>query len=109
MADLASRRIGYLFALAKQVFLLRFVELLQRQRRGLDVEYQFGHYAPNLSNILALACIRRMRYFASKTPSEPEFAPVSVNRASLSEPEQADCSITGSGCCSPLARARTSW
>src|ERR1035437_1824024 len=98
MADVARPRICHLFALAKQVFLLRFVELLERQRRGLDVEYQLGHYAPNLSNILALACIRRMRYFASKTPSEPELAPVSVNRASLSEPEQADCSITGSGC-----------
>src|SRR3974390_299380 len=55
-------------------------------------------YAPNLSNILALACIRRMRYFAWKMPSEPELAPVSVNRSSLSEPEQEETSITGSGC-----------
>ena len=39
-----------------------------------------------------------MRYFASNTPSEPEFAPVSVNRSSLSEPEQAECSSTGCGC-----------
>src|ERR1017187_7434695 len=98
MANVARRRIGYLFALAKQVFLLRLVELLQRQRRGLDVEYQLGHYAPNLSNILALACIRRMRYRSEEHTSEPEFAPVSVNRASLSEPEHADCNITGSGC-----------
>ena len=39
----ARRLVGDLFALAEQVFLLRFVELLQRQRGGLDVEYQFGH------------------------------------------------------------------
>ena len=29
------------------------------------------HYAPNLSRRLALACMKRMRYFDSKTPSEP--------------------------------------
>ena len=37
------RLVGNLFALAEQVFLLRFVELLQRQRGGFDVENQFGH------------------------------------------------------------------
>lgn len=45
------------------------------------------YHAPNLSNIFPFACIRRMRYFASNTPSEPMFAPVSVKRSSLSEPE----------------------
>ena len=44
-------------------------------------------HAPNLSNIFALACISRIRYLASNTPSEPLLAPVSVNRSSLSEPE----------------------
>gem|GEM_PF-2464149 len=43
-------------------------------------------YAPNLSSILALACMYRMRYLASNKPSEPRFAPVSVKRSSLSEP-----------------------
>src|SRR5208282_5961860 len=55
-------------------------------------------YAPNLSNIRALACIRRIKYFDSNTPSEPRFAPVSVNRSSLSHPLNADTSNTGCGC-----------
>ena len=55
-------------------------------------------YAPNLSNIFAFACMSRIRYFASKMPSEPEFAPVSVKRSSLSEPLHALCSSTGCGC-----------
>ena len=44
---------------------------------------------------LAFACMRRIRNFASKIPSDPRFAPVSVNRSSLSEPEHAECSSTG--------------
>ena len=43
MAGGARRLVGNLLALAEQVFLLRLVELLQRQRGGFDVEYQFGH------------------------------------------------------------------
>ena len=39
-----------------------------------------------------------MRYLDSKTPSEPELAPVSVNRSSLSEPLKAECRRTGCGC-----------
>src|SRR5882672_3083095 len=54
--------------------------------------------APNLSNILAFACIKRIKNFASKIPSEPRFAPVSVKRSSLSDPEHAECSNTGCGC-----------
>src|SRR5206468_11605178 len=54
--------------------------------------------APNLSNIRALACMRRIKYFASNTPSEPMFAPVSVKRSSLSDPLNAECSSTGCGC-----------
>ncbi|MEN9574083.1 MAG: hypothetical protein RL514_1938, partial [Verrucomicrobiota bacterium] len=54
-----------------------------------------GVYAPNLSNIFAFACMRRMRYFASKMPREPELAPVSVKRSSLSEPLHALWSNTG--------------
>ena len=55
-------------------------------------------YAPNLSNIFALACMSRIKNFASNTPSEPVLAPVSVNRSSLSEPEYAERSNTGCGC-----------
>jgi hypothetical protein len=44
-------------------------------------------HAPNLSNMRAFACIKRIKYFASNTPSDPMFAPVSVKRSSLSEPE----------------------
>lgn len=55
-------------------------------------------YAPNLSNIFALACISRMRNFAGNTLSEPEFAPVSVKRSSLSEPLVAEFSNSGCGC-----------
>src|SRR5207237_140426 len=55
-------------------------------------------HAPNLSNIFALACIKRIKYFASNTPSEPELAPVSVKRSNLSEPEQEECNRTGCGC-----------
>src|SRR5688572_33488956 len=55
-------------------------------------------YAPNLSNMRALACISRIRYLDLKTPSEPRFEPVSVKRASLSEPEKAECKSTGGGC-----------
>jgi len=55
-------------------------------------------YAPNLSNTRALACISRIKYFASNTPSEPEFAPVSVKRSSLSEPLNAKCNSTNYGC-----------
>ena len=58
----------------------------------------FCSYAPNLSNIFALACMSRIKYFASNTPSEPVLAPVSVNRSSLSEPEYAERSSTGCGC-----------
>ena len=47
-------------------------------------------HAPNLSNISALACIRRIRYLASNTPSEPWLAPVSVKRSSLSEPDRGE-------------------
>ena len=60
--------------------------------RTIECSNTAAHYdpgtrhAPNLSNIFALACISRRRYFASKIPSEPELAPVSVNRSSLSEP-----------------------
>src|SRR5688572_7706896 len=46
-----------------------------------------GDHAPNLSNMRALACINRIKNFASNTPSEPRFAPVSVKRSNLSEPE----------------------
>ena len=52
-------------------------------------------HAPNLSNIFAFACINRIKNFASKTPSDPEFAPVSVKRSNLSEPEFAEVSSTG--------------
>jgi len=55
-------------------------------------------YAPNLSNIFAFACMRRMRNFAGKTLSEPLFAPVSVKRSNLSEPLVAECNSTGCGC-----------
>ena len=52
-------------------------------------------HAPNLSNINALACMRRMRCLASMMPSEPRLACVSVKRSSLSEPLAAECSNTG--------------
>ena len=55
-------------------------------------------HAPNLSNIFAFACIKRMRNFAGKIPSEPLFAPVSVKRSSLSEPLTEEFSNTGCGC-----------
>src|SRR5260370_21679923 len=64
---------------------------------GVGASASDGH-APNLSNIFAFACMRRMRYFASKTLSDPIFAPVSVNRSNLSEPESAECRSTGCGC-----------
>ena len=38
------------------------------------------YHAPNLSNILAFACIRRIKYFASKSPNEPRFAPLGEPR-----------------------------
>ena len=44
--------VGDFLALAKQVFLLRFVELLQRQRGGFDVEYEFGHVEAGLVTLL---------------------------------------------------------
>ena len=50
------------------------VPLLRNFRDAVE-RVPTGHYAPNLSNILAFACIRRMRYFASKTPSEPSWRP----------------------------------
>ena len=51
-----------------------------------------------------------MRYFASNTPSEPRFAPVSVKRSSLSEPLNAECSSTGCGCQEwPLSAHGVEW
>src|ERR1019366_1510768 len=75
-----------------------------------DDEDEFNFYAPNLSNIFALACMRRIKYFASNTPSEPLFAPVSVKRSSLSEPLTAECSSTGCACHEwPLAAHGVEW
>src|SRR5579862_2492679 len=65
---------------------------------GVSPALQVKAYAPNLSNAFAFACIRRMRYFASKTPSDPLFAPVSVKRSSLSVPLNFECNSTGCGC-----------
>src|SRR5215469_10315789 len=67
-------------------------------------------YAPNLSNIFALACIRRIKYFDSKIPREPRLAPVSVKRSSLSHPLSAECKRTGCGCqeC-PLSATGVEW
>jgi len=56
------------------------------------------HQAPYLSNMRPLACIRRMRYLASKMPNDPELAPVSVKRASLSLPLISEWMSTGCGC-----------
>src|SRR5688572_12441278 len=70
--------------------------ILASLRRGLQP--LTSAYAPNLSNIRALACINRIRYLDSKTPSDPRFEPVSVKRSSLSEPDTAECSSTGGGC-----------
>src|ERR1019366_9416301 len=63
-----------------------------------DDEAEFNFYAPNLSNIFALSCMRRIMNFAGNTRSEPLFAPVSVKRSSLSEPLVAEWIITGCGC-----------
>lgn len=71
---------------------------LKKFQRGLQKKSTEKNYAPNLSNIFAFACMSRKRNFASNTPSEPMFAPVSVKRSNLSEPENAECSITGCGC-----------
>src|SRR5471030_3117296 len=60
--------------------------------------YKIRNHAPNLSNIFALACIRRIKNFDSKIPSEPMFAPVSVKRSNLSEPENCEFKRTGCGC-----------
>gem|GEM_PF-4613709 len=65
--------------------------------REIVVKRSFD-YAPNLSNIRALACMRRIKYFAGKIPSEPEFAPVSVKRSSLSQPLTGECRSSGCGC-----------
>jgi len=48
----------------------------------------------DLSNIIAFACIRRMREFGFQHAKEPELAPVSVKRCSLSDPEHCECSST---------------
>ena len=66
--------------------------------------------APNLSNILALACIKRMRNLDSITPRDPELAPVSVKRSNLSDPLTYECSKTGWGCheC-PLSDTGVEW
>jgi two-component system sensor histidine kinase/response regulator len=60
------------------------------RNRDFLIPHPDSAHAPNLSNIFALACMRRIRYFASNTPSDPVLAPVSVNRSSLSEPQQAE-------------------
>src|SRR6266404_5154625 len=99
-----------LLALAKKILLLRLVKPIQRQGGSFDIENELGHQAPNLSNILAFACIKRMRYLASNNPNDPQLAPVSVNRSSLSEPQQAEFSKTGCGCheC-PFIRQGVEW
>ena len=63
LAGGACRFVGYLFALAEQVFLLRFVELLQRQRGSLYVEYESSHAKPGfvtlpLKRITSWAAVR---------------------------------------------------
>lgn len=68
------------------------------QSQELLEKVEHDGYAPYLSNILAFACRRRMRYLASKIPRLPELAPVSVKRWSLSEPLTSECSRTGCGC-----------
>src|SRR5205809_373049 len=55
--------------------------------RSIGLMHKLHYHAPNLSNIFAFACISRIKYFASKTPSEPRLAPVTVKRSSLSEPQ----------------------
>src|SRR5439155_23316433 len=95
------RLVRKLVGVPKEIFLLGIIERLERECRSFYIEDEFSHggfYAPNLSNMRALACMRRMRNLASNTPSEPRFAPVSVKRSSLSVPEYADASKTGCGC-----------
>ena len=44
-AGFAGGFVGDFFALAEKIFLLRLVEIFQRQRGGFDVKNQFGHAA----------------------------------------------------------------
>ena len=84
------------------------VSTMTKQGRNLErsVPIDEGHrnlserrdQAPYLSNMRPLACIRRMRYLASKMPREPELAPVSVKRDSLSLPLISEWMSTGWGC-----------
>src|SRR5437763_15162573 len=78
--------------------LLKLLSGAEGKKKFLPRATPKSFHAPNLSNMRALACMRRIKNFDSKTPSDPMFAPVSVKRSSLSEPEKAEASNTGTGC-----------